>query len=269
MLPPLYDAHNHLQDDRFAGRQAELVAACRAVGVVRMVVNGACESDWPAVVALADEYPDLVIPSLGYHPWYLDERSAHWQETLAGWLDRTPRAAVGEAGLDRWKPGLGYDGQEEVFVTQLRLAAAYNRPISIHCLQAWGRLHEVLRAGPRPARGFLLHSYGGPAEMVRPLAALGACFSFPGYYLRESKRRQQEVFRRVPADRLLVETDAPDQPLPDEANRHPLIAADGRSLNHPANLAAVYEGLAGLLGEPVDALAARVESNFRRLFEQA
>lgn len=274
----LYDAHNHLQDDRFAGRQAELVAACAQVGVVKMVVNGACEEDWPAVLALARQHPQ-VIPSFGYHPWYIHERTADWQDNLARFLDTVP-SAVGEIGLDRWKPDLAYEGQEKVFVAQLRLAAERDLPVSIHCLQAWGRLFDLLRESPRPQRGLLLHSFGGPREMVPALAKLGAYFGFPGYFLHERKARQREAFKQVPPDRLLVETDAPDQPLPETGNAQlgtrngrgsaPILSltdpATGKAINHPANLAAVYHGLAGELGEPVERLAARVEDNFQRLF---
>jgi TatD DNase family protein len=262
----LYDAHNHLQDDRFAGRQDELVAVAVRTGVVRMVVNGACEADWPAVQSLARRHPQ-VLPSFGCHPWYVGERTAGWQENLSRFLDDTPGAGIGEMGLDRWKPGLSCEGQEEVFTAQLRLAAARDLPASIHCLKAWGRLHDLLRAGPRPGRGFLLHSYGGPVEMVKPLAGLGAYFSFPGYYLHGRKARQRDTFKQVPLERLLIETDAPDQCLPEERNAHPLADhATGRAINHPANLSAVYAGLAQVLGLPVAELAERVEANFRRLF---
>jgi TatD DNase family protein len=259
-----YDAHNHLQDDRFGGRQLELLAACAKAGVARMVVNGACEADWPQVLALARQNP-LVLPSFGYHPWYLHERTPVWRERLAECLEAVP-SAVGEIGLDRWKPGLPYAEQEEVFLAQLALAARRNLPVSIHCLQAWGRLEELLRDHARPARGVVLHSYGGPAEMVPGLARLGAYFSFPGYFLHARKLRQRETFKHVPADRLLVETDAPDQLLPEDRNRWPLTGAEGQALNHPANLVAVYQGLAEVLGEPVADLAARVEENFRRVF---
>jgi len=148
----LYDAHNHLQDDRFAGRQSGLLAACQQSGIVRMVVNGACESDWPQVLTLARQSP-LVLPSFGYHPWHLHERTPDWLNQLEYYLDQVP-AAVGEIGLDRWKPGLPYEPQEEVFLAQLALAAKRNLPASIHCLQTWGRLLELLRTHPRPPRGF-------------------------------------------------------------------------------------------------------------------
>ena len=77
-----FDAHNHLQDERFGVRQRELMATARAAGVARMVVNGSCEEDWPKVAALAREFPDLVIPSFGYHPWYVHERTPGWQRGL-------------------------------------------------------------------------------------------------------------------------------------------------------------------------------------------
>lgn len=283
---PLFDAHNHLQDERFGGCQDELVAACRAAGVGRMIVNGACEADWPAVAELARRHPDLVHPSFGCHPWYVAERTSQWEQTLIRFLDSTPGAGVGEIGLDRWKRSLDYVDQEEVFVRQLQLAAERNRPVSIHCLQAWGRLFDCLRAGPRPACGFLLHSYGGPAEMVVPLTKLGAYFSLPGYFAHERKQRQREAFLHVPTDRLLLETDAPDQRLPEaptvprpapltgDATGGPLVTEQypltdprtGQPLNHPANLTAVYAFAARLFHEPLEVLAPRVETNFRRLF---
>lgn len=280
----LFDAHNHLQDGRLEAQRPRLLTEARAAGVVCMVVNGSTEADWPAVAALAREQPDLVRPAFGLHPWHLRGRGDGWEARLAAQLDATPQAGVGEIGLDRWiikcppaaraAVAAGLEAleapplaeQKEVFCTQMRLAAERNRPASIHCLQAWGRLFERLRAGPRPARGFLLHSFGGPAELVAPLAKLGAYFGFPGYFLHARKARQREAFKAVPAARLLVETDAPDQLLPEALNHHLLRAADGRALNHPANLAAVYAGLAAERGMPVAELAAQVEDNFRRLF---
>jgi TatD DNase family protein len=259
-----YDAHNHLQDDRFGGRQSELLAACANAGIARMVVNGACESDWPQVLALARQN-EIVLPSFGYHPWYLPERTPDWLQNLKKILDEVP-GAIGEIGLDRWKPGLPYEHQEEIFLAQLGLAAERNLPVSLHCLQAWGRLHELLRDHQRPARGLVLHSFGGPPEMIPAFAKLGAYFSFPGYFLHERKLRQRETFKQVPRDRLLIETDAPDQLLPEDRNRFPLASADGKALNHPANLPAVYSGLAEFLGENVESLAAHVEENFLRVF---
>lgn len=291
---PFFDAHNHLHDERFEGRQEELIAACRAVGVEAMVVNGSCEEDWPAVGELARRHPGFVIPAFGLHPWYLPGRTPAWLDRLNRWLDEVPGAVIGEIGMDRWildrplqaasalpaeladRPPAPLEEQEDVFRVQLGIAAERNVAASIHCLQAWGRLHDVLREGPLPGRGFLLHSYGGPAEMVGPLARLGARFGFPGYFLHARKARQREVFRVVPRDRLLVETDAPDQRLPEATDAVGggagfaavlrLTGADGRPLNHPANLPVIQGALAGWLGEDTGTLAVRLGRNFRWLF---
>lgn len=263
----LYDAHNHLQDPRLGSDVDALVATARAEGVARMVVNGSCEEDWPAVLALARRFSE-VIPSFGYHPWHVQERTANWRDVLTRFLDQVP-SAIGEIGLDRWIENYDLPAQEEVFLWQLRLAAERDLPVSIHCLQAWGRLFELLRENPRPDCGFVLHSYGGPREMIEPLAKLGAYFSLPGYFAHARKERQRGAFRHVPPERLLIETDAPDQLPPEERVRHPLLdPATGKPVNHPANLRAIYDFAAELLGESVEPVAARVEQNFQRLFHR-
>jgi TatD DNase family protein len=259
-----YDAHNHLQDPRLKPHLSAIMSALETEPIARMVVNGSCEEDWPDVLALARQFPK-VLPSFGYHPWYAKERTSRWQAELTRFLDAVP-SAVGEIGLDRWMKDANVAAQEEVFVWQLRLAAERGLPASIHCLKAWGPLLEILRREPRPACGFLLHSYGGAPELIPGLVKLGAYFSLPGYFAHERKARQRETFRRVPLERLLIETDAPDQLLPDKRNLFPLLDASGQPLNHPGNLRAVYSFAAELLGLTMEKLAAQVEANFLRLF---
>ena len=260
-----HDAHNHLQDERFGGRQDEIVREAMRVGVHRMVVNGSCEQDWADVARLAQRFP-CVIPSFGCHPWYVSSRTPEWERRLLECLS-VPGCALGEIGLDYWKEGLDRVAQEAVFIAQWRMGVERNLPLSIHCLKAWGRLEEILRREPRSSRGFLLHSYGGSAQMIPPLAKLGAFFSFPGYFLHSRKARQAATFRQVPQDRLLVETDAPDQLPPESAIEFPLGGEGSEpQLNHPANLRRIYQGLAMTLGCPVEDLSHRVEKNFIALF---
>lgn len=272
------DAHNHLQDERLRPWRREILEACAAAGVERMVVNGACESDWDDVAALAGAYPGRVLPSFGWHPWWLHEQRDGWEERLGMRLRSWPDSGVGECGLDAWilEPGsrerlrgipgrgdvapAGVERQVAVLRVHLRWAAELDRPLSLHCLRAWGRMLSVLMEGPLPRRGFLLHSYGGPAEMVPAFVRMGAYFGFPGYFLHERKRAQRDVFRVIPPDRLLVESDAPDQVPPDDHRPHRL--ADG--LNHPANVGSITTGLATALGMPREALAQRVAENFGR-----
>jgi TatD DNase family protein len=264
-LMRLYDAHNHLQDERLKPHLPAILGAIQREGIVRMVVNGSCEADWAAVLELARAFPS-VVPSFGLHPWYVGQRSAEWQQNLVRHLDSHP-SAVGEIGLDRWIKNHDLSAQTEVFIVQLRLAAERDLPASIHCLQAWGKLLDILRAEPRPRCGFVLHSFGGPQERILDLVELGAYFSFPGYFALERKARQRDAFRHVPAERLLIETDAPDQVLPAEIDLYQLTdETNGKPINHPANLAAVYRFVARMLERPLETLVAQIEENFCRLF---
>jgi TatD DNase family protein len=262
---PLYDAHNHLQDERLGIEPETILAVTDGENIRRMVVNGSSEEDWAAVRELARKF-NQVIPSFGYHPWYIKQRSQDWDKTLISFLEES-RAGVGEIGLDKWIKDYDLPDQQKVFRRQLQIAAERNLPVSIHCLQAWGTLLELLNLGPRPLCGFVLHSFGGPQELIEPLARLGAYFSLPGYFAHERKVRQRETFRYVPHDRLLIETDAPDQSLPAERVKYPLTdTKTGKPVNHPGNLGAVYQFASELLELPIEELARQVEQNFRRLF---
>lgn len=279
-MPPLYDAHNHFHDDWLAPHRDLIDTDLGAIGLQRAVVNGTCESDWPVVAELAARFA-WILPSFGLHPWDAGNRSGDWLDRLRAQLAAHPRAAVGEIGLDRWMldsarpddPRLAglrrapLEEQGEVFLKQLALAATENRPVTIHCLQAFGALDGLLRHVNTPERGFLLHAYGGPAEMVGQFADRGAYFSFNGAFLDARHGAKREAFKKVPLDRLLVETDAPAMPLPAEHARFALPPApDGSPVNHPANLAATYAGLAELRSLRLETLAGQVEENFARFF---
>ena len=261
----LFDAHNHLQDPALAPHLPGVVLALQRISLGRAVVNGTREADWDRVAELAKAHP-WILPSYGLHPWYLKERSPHWRERLTVLVEEN-RAGIGEIGLDRWIDGFDIQDQAEVFDWQLSLAARHNLPASIHCLRAWGALWEHLRTQPVPECGFLLHAYGGPAEMVEGFVQRGAYFSFSGHFLSDRKAARREIFRQIPPDRLLVETDAPDMPLPPEHILYYLPETpEGRILNHPANLPAVYQGLADLRGWTLEMSIVQVAENFRRLY---
>ena len=261
----LYDAHNHLQDDRLDPWRDALLAALPATGLIQSVVNGSCAEDWPQVADLAQQHP-WIRPAFGLHPWYVKERREDWLVTLRGYLVAFPHAIVGEMGLDRWIEQPDIAAQLECFRAQHALACELDRPVTIHCLRAFGMLEETLRALPRLPRGFLLHSYGGPAEMVPAFIKLGAYFSISPYFAHPRKAAQLATFARIPLDRLLAETDAPDLHPPPERNPHPLTAADGKTLNHPANLSVSYDLIASQHGITCDEAEKAVAENFLRLF---
>ncbi|MSU67538.1 MAG: hydrolase TatD [Opitutia bacterium] len=303
-MPPLYDAHLHFQFDSLVPHHATVVADLIRTGVQAVVVNATNEEEFPVVAALCARLsvptprptpgaplsalnsqlplPLTLLPSYGIHPWDCGQRSPHWLRHLRAALVADPRTGVGEIGLDRWIiDGVRPDDpriaglrvaplaeQTEVFAAQLDLAAELNRPASIHATQAHGAALDVLRAAPRlPACGFLMHGYGGPAELIKPFADLGAYFSFNVEWLAPCHATRLENFRLIPVDRLLVETDAPVKaPAPDR-NRFPLgETPDGTPINHPANLVVAYEALAKLRNLPLDSLAAQVATNFTHLF---
>jgi TatD DNase family protein len=261
----LFDAHNHFQEERLDGWREGLMGVLPGMGVREMMVNGMSEGDWGKVAALAERV-EWVRPSFGLHPWWVKGRSEAWREALEGWLRAFPEAGVGEAGLDRWIEEPDVEAQVECFKWQVALAVREGRALTVHCVRAFGLLDEVLREVERPERGFLIHSYGGPVEMVAGFARMGAYFSVSPHFALERKRGQLEVFGRVPLDRLLIETDAPDLGPPTELNPNRLTLEDGREVNSPANLRFSYELVAGLRGMPVEDLAAVVGENYRRLF---
>lgn len=258
----LIDAHNHLADARL---KPHLPTILRALDLQCAVVNGTRESDWPAVAALASAHA-WVLPSFGLHPWHVAGRTSRWLDDLRAQLDAHPRAGIGEIGLDRWIEGHDLADQTSVFTAQLALAVERDLPATIHCIQAWGALWEVIRTHPLPARGFLLHAFGGSLEMMHAFVDRGAYFSFPPYFLHERKAAQRSVFAAIPENRLLVETDAPDLRPPDDRNPHPLHDEAGAPLNHPANIEVAYAALAGIRGVRPGELAETVADNFRRLF---
>jgi len=195
----------------------------------------------------------------------IEGRSPDWLEKLKCTLaQHSGTIFLGECGLDRWMKEPHFEEQREIFTLQFNLAAEHNLPLSIHCLQASGPPREILRTSKCPARGFLLHSYGGSGELVPALASLGARFSFSGYFLREHKEKVRAAFRKVPPDRLLVETDAPDMLPPDRHQENLLRDHEGQPLNHPANLPQIVSGLAHVLGQAESDLRVLLADNFRR-----
>lgn len=257
----LCDAHAHLQDAAFDRDRDAVLRRAAAAGVRRIVVNGTSPRDWDAVAALASRVP-AVAPAYGVHPWFLDALPADGFDDLARRLSADPSASVGEIGLDAAIEPRDDALQRDVFLRQLRLSRDLRRPASIHCRRAWGALLDLLRAdGPHPA-GLVLHSYGGGPDLVQPLAALNAFFSFSGTITHTRNRRSPAAARVVPPDRLLVETDAPD--LPPETL--PAPDGGGAPVNEPANLPLVVAALARARGTDPAATADLTWANSLRIF---
>lgn len=267
MIPRLFDAHMHLQEPELNELRDEIRNRWTAMGLVAAVVNGTCEADWVSVRTLAME-DARIFPSFGLHPWYVKERTADWLEVLESHLDEG-RSVMGEIGIDHHVPDRDDDEQETVFLAQLEVACRRNLPVTIHCVKAWGRLDTLLRAHRDfiPDRGFLLHAYGGSAEMVAGFADLGAFFSMSARVGDRRAERLGRALNAIPSDRLLIETDAPALPPSPEWTEIELRdPVSGRRLNHPANIIAGYRCVAEKLNTPLADLADRMERNFISLF---
>ncbi|MCE5313859.1 MAG: TatD family hydrolase [Armatimonadota bacterium] len=224
-LPGLVDSHIHLTDFDPGTDIGALIRESAAAGVAFMACNGTSESDWTTVLAIAQANQGI-IPCFGLHPWFVSSRSGDWLGTLEKLIESN-RCGVGEIGLDRMaQPSLL--AQEEAFCAQLDLAQKYDRPATIHCVRSWGRLVDILRDAPRLPRRFMMHAYGGSVDLIRPLADMGAYFSFSATILNDNFKRARSALTSTPPDRILIETDAP---------------------NYPANIPAIADAAADLLGE--------------------
>ncbi len=205
------DAHNHLHDPRLdAARDA----------APECVVNATCEDDWAEVLAVTTSPGRHA--ALGIHPWFAHTATVGWDERLRELLTQHPAASIGECGLDGKSKTCPLDVQTTVFTRQLALARELDRPLTIHCVAAWGRLLDLLDENPHHGR-FLLHSFSGSVETVNHLVKMGGYLSISARALLPSGEKILRVFQTIPKDRILLESDAPNHPL-DLASTGPAIA---------------------------------------------
>jgi len=261
-----YDAHLHLQDPRLEPVISTILPALCSGKVSACIVNGTSPRDWDQVSKLATDNPGIR-PAFGLHPWKVGERGDDWFEQLQSFLGKHEGALIGEIGLDKWIRDPQFEEQLEVFQQQLSLAAALEIPPTIHCLKAWGHLLKVMDRQHSFLPGFLLHAHGGPVEMVENFVEMGAYFSISGYFARPEKVDKLEAWKRIPLERILVETDAPDMLPPEHMQMHKIFDEHKHPLNHPGNIVATYEWAAGFFGfSDTNSFSELVENNYTRLF---
>lgn len=258
----MFDSHCHLHDARVRDAAAALSRA-RAAGVRGFLLAGVDPDGWLDEERVA-QGEDGVLLSVGLHPQRVAElqpaAASAMVAALAARLDdvrRPPVAAVGEIGLDAVGPRRETLAlQQAVFRQQLALARERDLPVCLHILRAHGHALEVLRRDRLPGRGGVVHSYSGAPELVPAYLALGLSLSFAGSITRQGSRRARAAVQRVPRERLLVETDAPDQ-TPWPLSGQP---------NEPALLPLVVAAVAALRGETPGEVACYTEENAARLF---
>jgi TatD DNase family protein len=262
-LIDLIDVHCHLDSDRLGRDVGEVIEEARAAGVTSIIMAGVDPRGWRAQVALAERHGD-VHPVFGIHPQLVPELDEAQLEVMLGELEAALRGdygmrpvALGELGLDRLTEAsrAALPLQEVAFREQLRLAKRFELPIVLHLLRSDDLALKVLREEGVGDCGGLVHSYSGAREFARALCGLGLHISFSGSLARPQSRRLRESALEVPLDRLLIETDTPDQSPPPHQGKP----------NRPALLPLIARALATARGESLEAIALATSQNARRL----
>lgn len=258
----MFDSHCHLDAHEYDGDRSEVLARARAAGVCGILVPGYEPDEWRTLASFCAQDP-LLRYGLGLHPWYVQALS---ESALSRALAELPRlvhesrcVALGECGLDAIhakRGGASLVLQQRVLASQLTLARSAKLPVVLHCVGAHALLLALLEAeGPLP-RGGVLHSYSGSAELVPRYAKLGLSFSFAGIVTRPEAKRPRRALCAVPRDRLLVESDGPDQASRDS----------GSTRSEPAHIRHVLQVASAIRDESYVDLVRDTTNNALSLF---
>ncbi len=248
----MIDSHAHLTMRKYRNDLKAVLDRARGAGV-RAIVNIGFDADSSAdSVGLAQGHPDL-FAAVGVHP--------HDAETVDDYilayleeLTADPKVvAIGEIGLDFYRDLSPRRVQEDIFVKQLALARKVGLPVIIHDREAHRRVMEILK-GENASNG-VMHCFSGDMGLARQALDLGFYISFAGP-ITYNGGRAGDIMRKMPADRLLVETDCPYlAPVPFRGKR-----------NEPAYVKYVLERAAQFLGKAVEEVEAITDENARRFF---
>jgi TatD DNase family protein len=250
----LIDSHCHLDSDQFDQDREAVIERALAAGVTKMVAIGTGNGppDLEAGIRLADKYKSFYA-TVGVHP---HDASKPFDERHLSDLAQHPKVvAIGEIGLDYHYDFSPRETQREVFITQMRIAAAAKKPIVIHTREAWDDTISTIRDHWDPALGGIMHCFSGNPEQAKQALDLGFYLSFGGIVTFPKALDIQESARQAPADRILVETDAPYlAPVPKRGKR-----------NEPAFMIETVRKLAALRGVSEQFIAEATTTNFLRL----
>lgn len=247
----MIDSHTHL--DLCEPSDAELVAAASAAGVVRMLTVGIDGASCRAALAAAEDFPQ-VYAAIGRHPnaakGFDDADLAELQALAA----HERCAAIGETGLDFYREGAPVEDQQRAFAAQIALARETDKPLVIHSRAADSETLAQLAAEADGVR-VVMHCFSMP-DRLEECVQRGYSISFAGNVTYKSAGDLADAAKRVPEERLLVETDAP--------YLTPQVVRKQR--NEPAFVAHTLAFIAELRGVGVDELGAAVERNAAAVF---
>ena len=254
----LVDSHCHLDFPDFASELDAVVARAADAHLMRLVTISTRVRRFAGVLAIAERFPD-VFCSVGTHPHYAHEELDVTPDDLVAHTRHPKVVAIGEAGLDYHYDNSPRDAQERGFRNHIAAARATGLPLVIHAREADADVAQILEEetgqGAFPA---VLHCFTGGPELARRAVALGLYVSFSGILTFKNSSVLRTVAAELPADRILVETDAPYlAPNPFRGKR-----------NEPAYVVETAKILAETRGVSFAQIAQQTSDNFFRLFNK-
>ena len=252
----LIDSHAHLDGEKFADDRAAVIERARENGVVKIITMGDSLESSARSVALTEEF-ESVYAAVGIHPEEVQPMTAATDDQLAAWTAQEKVVAIGEIGLDYYweKDEEKRALQRAIFVRQLDLARQLKLPVCIHDREAHGDMMKILKTEGRGLRG-VLHCYSGSWEMAAELLKGDWYFGIDGPLTYKNAAKLPEIVQRLPAERILVETDSPYlSPMPFRGKR-----------NEPAHVLYVAKKAAELRGESLEDFARATRENTRALY---
>jgi TatD DNase family protein len=254
----MIDSHCHLADDAFAGDLEDVVQRARAAGLksALCILSAGDEQEARAAARVRQVWPAVRF-SVGIHPHnaaQFGSRVGEIAEVLPRAIGEWSAVAIGEIGLDYHYDFSPRPVQQAVFGAQTALALALDLPVIIHTREATDDTFAILREAGQRLRG-VFHCFTGDPEMARAALDIGFYISLAGIVTFPRAEALRDVAKLVPADRLLIETDAPYlAPVPHRGKR-----------NEPAFVGRVAETIAALRGVPAAELGAQLARNFEAL----
>ncbi|HOB86137.1 MAG TPA: TatD family hydrolase [Bacillota bacterium] len=254
-MPALVDTHAHLDFPQFDEDRAAVLERARQAGLELIINVGTSEESSEKGVQLSLEEPFLWA-AVGVHPHFAGQASPRWRRKLYE-LARNPKVlAIGETGLDYYRDITPASLQEAVFREQLELARELNKPLIIHSRSAHAETWRLLDREPLPSPPGIMHCFSGEEKWAEAFLELGFYLSFAGPLTYPNAHALRELLKKIPLERLLLETDAPYlSPQPYRALR-----------NEPAYIQATYQRAAFLLEIPLEELARQILENVQALF---
>ena len=259
------DSHCHLDAPEFDADRDAVIAAARSAGVTQMVLPAVEVAHFEALRHLA--HAQGLAYALGIHPLYVERAGEgdldRLQASLQRWRDDPLLVAVGEIGLDHFVPGLDRERQERFYRAQLRMAREAGLPVILHVR----RSADGLLAGLRRVEvvGGIAHAFNGSAAQAAQFVERGFALGFGGAMTYERALQIRRLAADLPAEALVLETDAPDIPPHWLYRRAEERAAGLRSRNTPGELPRIAETLAALRGWSLAQTAAQTSANVRRV----